>query len=275
MSSSQPNQAQTEPRPKREMKVLCLGLPRTGSTSIAEALTILGYQNVHHCSKAAKDDWRVLNRAADATFACLPGYTGVPFTREEWDELYGPCEATTDAASMFGPQLIAAYPEAKVLLVERNYERWHRSVFGSLFPLVWNPVVNFSVGTLEPLIGSDAGKATRKMILGLFGARTPDEARRNARETYLSHPRRIRELVPPGQLLEYRLGDGWEPLCEFLGKEVPDVEFPWLNEADMLKRIAWDIVRQNFYQAAWKVLPWVVGLGAVGGGLWTLIQRNR
>ena len=26
------------------------------------------------------------------------------------------------------------------------------------------------------------------------------------------------------------MGDGWEPLCAFLGKEVPSVPFPRMNE---------------------------------------------
>lgn len=275
MTSSHEEEDSFVHQPKCEMKVLALGLPRTGSTSIAEALTILGYKNVYHCSKrfSHQRDWRILSRAADATFPCLPTHTGIPFTREDWDELYGPCEATTDAASMFGPELIATYPDAKVILVERDYDRWHNSVFGGLFPLVWNPMSNFSTTYIEPIIGSVAGTTTRKMILGLFSARTPEEAQRNARSTYLSHGQRIRELVPPEKLLLYRMGEGWEPLCTFLDKEVPDVEFPWLNEADMLKRLAWNIVRRNVTQAVVKVSPWAIVLVALVCGLWMGLKK--
>ena len=31
---------------------------------------------------------------------------------------------------------------------------------------------------------------------------------------------RVQGLVPPSQLLVYRVGEGWERLCEFLGHEV-------------------------------------------------------
>lgn len=41
----------------------------------------------------------------------------------------------------------------------------------------------------------------------------------------------IRGLVPKDRLLEWYLGDGWEPLCGFLGKPVPDTEFPHVNTA--------------------------------------------
>lgn len=41
----------------------------------------------------------------------------------------------------------------------------------------------------------------------------------------------IRGLVPKERLLEWYIEDGWEPLCKFLGKPVPDVEFPHANAA--------------------------------------------
>lgn len=41
----------------------------------------------------------------------------------------------------------------------------------------------------------------------------------------------IRGLVPKERLLEWTVEDGWEPLCEFLGKPVPDEPFPHENAA--------------------------------------------
>jgi hypothetical protein len=41
----------------------------------------------------------------------------------------------------------------------------------------------------------------------------------------------IRGLVPKERLLEWYIDDGWEPLCKFLGKPVPGVEFPHANAA--------------------------------------------
>lgn len=36
--------------------------------------------------------------------------------------------------------------------------------------------------------------------------------------------------MPKGRLLEWRVEDGWDPLCEFLGVERPEVAFPRVNE---------------------------------------------
>jgi hypothetical protein len=38
------------------------------------------------------------------------------------------------------------------------------------------------------------------------------------------------DAVPASRLLVYRPGDGWEPLCRFLGAPVPAEDFPQLND---------------------------------------------
>ena len=38
-------------------------------------------------------------------------------------------------------------------------------------------------------------------------------------------------MVPDEQLLVYKVGEGWDRLCEFLDKDVPDTEFPHENKA--------------------------------------------
>ena len=63
-----------------------------------------------------------------------------------------------------------------------------------------------------------------------MGAHSAEEMRKAARRKYREHYALVRERVPKERLLEYELGSGWEPLCAFLGKEVPDVEFPRVNE---------------------------------------------
>ncbi|EJD54837.1 hypothetical protein AURDEDRAFT_156617 [Auricularia subglabra TFB-10046 SS5] len=140
------------------MKVLALGLPRTGSASIAEALTILGYRNVSHGLRflSNSDAWGVLNRAADATFPNLSTYTGRPFSRAQWDEFYGASEAATDVAAAFklAPELIIAYPNAKVLLVVRDFDPWHRSMELGVFQAVSGPLAWFYMRIIEPLAGS-------------------------------------------------------------------------------------------------------------------------
>ncbi|KAI5459191.1 P-loop containing nucleoside triphosphate hydrolase protein [Mariannaea sp. PMI_226] len=263
-------------KPKRDLKVLSLGLPRTGSASLCEALTILGYKDVYHGLKAigTNEDWVILNRAADASFPVLPTYTSKPFTRDEWDEVFGHCEGVTDIGAMFAPQLIEAYPDAKVILVARDYDKWFKSINEGVLSTIWSAPAEFSVSYLEPMLGSFAGVASRKMILGLFQARNADECRANAREAYDRHHRVIREIVPPERLLEYRMGEGWERLCEFLGKPVPDAEFPWVNEAAALQKTIRDGIIGNLLAVVKMLGPWVFGATLVGAGAWSLAKSR-
>lgn len=73
---------------------------------------------------------------------------------------------------------------------------------------------------------------------GQFGAKNTDEFRKNARPIYKRHYAEIRELLKdqPDRLLEYRLEDGWEPLCQFLKRPIPNVPFPQVNESALTQR---------------------------------------
>lgn len=50
---------------------------------------------------------------------------------------------------------------------------------------------------------------------------------------FTRHKEKIKSIVPPDRLLVYNFSDGWEPLCQFVGKEVPDGEVPHLNKDTM------------------------------------------
>ncbi len=43
----------------------------------------------------------------------------------------------------------------------------------------------------------------------------------------------MKRMVPQDRLLVFQVNDGWEPLCTFLGCEIPqDIPFPHLNAGD-------------------------------------------
>lgn len=247
----------TQPQAQREMKVLSVGLPRTATLSIAEALTILGYKNVYHSLRTpnVEDHHPIINRAADGSFPTLKTYDRKKeMTRYDWDKVFGNSEAATEVASLFAPQLIQAYPEAKVILVIRDYDAWYKSLDETLLKGLWSPLANFFASYVQPTIGVSSIAVTRKVALGFFAANSVDEIRQNAREVYDRHHRQMREMVPPDNLLVYKMGDGWAPLCEFLGKTVPDTEFPWVNEADELKGKTVQMLKSQLFEAARKVL---------------------
>ena len=62
---------------------------------------------------------------------------GKPFRRAEFDMLLGHCQAVVDNPCIcFAEELIAAYPEAKVILTNRDVNDWYKYIFPSLTQ--WN-----------------------------------------------------------------------------------------------------------------------------------------
>jgi hypothetical protein len=247
-----------------------------GSSSITEALTILGFKDVHHGITASPRDWALISDACDAVFPVLPTYTGKTMTREDWDRLFGPCEAITDMGSFFALQLIEAYPDAKVILVERDVDSWHRSVEEAIIDTTWGWRADFFTCFLAPLFGGRTGLAIRNVLLGFFEAMNVSELRRNAKDKYRRHYAEIRAAVAPERLLNFDLADGWEPLCLFLGKPVPDVPFPRNNSRDVhlarIRKRQSMFLRMAVESGFKKALPWIVGAAGIACG-YTALQR--
>lgn len=109
------------------MRCLVLGAGRTGTKSICKALTILGLDHVYHMDSALNnppdnDLWlRALARKYPDE-----RHQASAFDREHWDQLLGHCQAVTDfLAVIFAKELIETYPEAKVVLTNRNVDSWY------------------------------------------------------------------------------------------------------------------------------------------------------
>ena len=52
------------------------------------------------------------------------------------------------------------------------------------------------------------------------------------RKGYEAHNARVRSLAAGREFLEFQVQNGWEPLCKFLGKPVPQKAFPRVNEGN-------------------------------------------
>lgn len=240
--------------PPRKTQILSLGFYRTGSQSLKEALEILGYRDVFHSCEMSKDASKFTGYelAADDNIPCLPTYTGKTWTREQWDEYIGPCEALTDMTPFAYP-LLNVYPEAKVILVYRDFDSWAKSYLETLVgPSSSSLLARLSGNVFEPLIGLCVSQTLWKMYMGLFGVSDVRKARdvRIMREGYERHYDMIRRMVPKEQLLDINLKElSWEVLCEFLDKEVPDRPFPRANES-------------KIYKNAFGQLHWAAFIGA-------------
>jgi hypothetical protein len=72
---------------------------------------------------------------------------------------------------------------------------------------------------------------------------------------------KVRTAVAAERILEFKVQDGWAPLCKFLNKDIPTEEFPRRNDFQelserrkKLQRQAWAIWLKWFKQAAMIVI---------------------
>ena len=260
--------------PIREKKVLSLGFYRTGSQSLSEALTILGYKDVFHSSSimSSPDRWLGFQEAVDHNTPCLPTYTGRDYTRAEWDAYFGPCEALTDVTPFTYP-LLRAYPEAQVILVRRDFDPWAESFLHTLLlPSSAGLIPWLSGNVLEPFLGMRISATLWKFYMGLLGVCDLRKARdpRVLRAAYDRHHDVVRRMVPADRLLDLNLRDlSWEPLCAFLGKDVPNVPFPRANERDVYRDAFGTMHRMVFFGALVKGgMMLLVGGVIIMAGMW-------
>ncbi|KAJ4348110.1 uncharacterized protein N0V89_009482 [Didymosphaeria variabile] len=120
--------------PSKPMQVICVGLPRSGTESLQKALLTLGYDYTYH-------GWDMLNESPHRmnSWVALARRkffkpTAEPITSADFDALLGHAVAVTDAAAnCFSAELIAAYPDAKVILNTRqDIDAWHASVMSNI-----------------------------------------------------------------------------------------------------------------------------------------------
>ncbi|OTB04865.1 hypothetical protein M426DRAFT_73217 [Hypoxylon sp. CI-4A] len=270
-----------EPPPRKRtkpMEVICVGMPRSGTESLQHALIKLGYDHTFHGWDITFEDpnycqqWARLARKK--WLGPLDGETGI--TAADFDALLGHSVAVTDtAASVFAAELVAAYPDAKVVLNYReDLDKWHGSITSTIaradshWPL-------FLLSCLSRECFWAWHSHVRLMYPALFRAldgNIKTGIARNGKWVCREHSNMIRGLVPKERLLEWCVEDGWEPLCEFLGKPVPENEpFPHANaaagwtgqESKIAKRFLFGAVRT------------VVLLGAVAAGIGAVVYKYR
>ena len=252
----------------KPMRILVLGLCRTGTSSICIALEKLGY-TPHHMHSLIKNtsDIPLWQEAAEVT--CFPDAERPshlrgqpPYGRPEFDKLLADYDAVTDIpTALFVEQLVEAYPEAKVVLTNRPYESWVRSMEDTIWWLYGSKLARFclstGIGPTTLLEFTRLNAAIWKVKNGYKMSDCPE-----ARAGYERHNALVRSIVPKGNLLEFGPKFEWEPLCKFLGKDVPNEPYPWSNESKVMKqRVRGAYASMAMYVGVGLALP--VGLSWV------------
>ncbi|KAL9115767.1 MAG: hypothetical protein Q9227_000135 [Pyrenula ochraceoflavens] len=259
------------------MRVLCLGLPRTGTQSMQEAMALLGYTSPYHFSSMFAnlrdaEMWQtVMRHKQQQRRSNAPkkdeGDSDSGFDyRAHFDQLLGHCQAISDVPGVvLWRELVAAYPDAKIVLVERDLDKWVRSM-EVLLDASLNPIGQYLFRYLDPMFFGRIFKTSAMWTQLLFGTTNKARCKARLREVYARHYADIRAEVSSERLLDYKLGSGWGPLCEFLGKSTPDVEFPHRNEAKTLEAAAGRTTKMGLMNCLWN-LSIGIGMFAVFAGV--------
>lgn len=187
-------------------KIFVLGLSKTGTTSIGDALETLGYRRLgwrdlrsrHMCYTWANGD---LSGLVDLT-RYYDAFEDLP-----WPKVYR--------------EMSALYPDAKfVLSVRRDEETWLRSMRTHVGRGEWQPYAFFYGATTVP--------GNEEVML----------------QSYRNHTREVREFFEDKKqrLVELNIDDGnehWDVLCSIAqcpGGKIPAIAFPKANTA-----ASWDM----------------------------------
>ena len=141
----------------------------------------------------------------------------------------------------FFEQIYEEYPDCKFILTTRETsEIWYRS-WESMTKSVTNGI-HFA-GILLPTV-----RLYSKYLRWMYAVVNKDTSyltstipkdgniKENAVATYEEHNRRVREIIPAHQLLEFDVRGGWEPLCTFLEMtDCPKTPFPKTNSAKQMQ----------------------------------------
>jgi Sulfotransferase domain len=221
----------------QSLKVINTGLSRTGTLTLKVALERLGFGPCYHAFE----------------YLGIPEHTGLwqealdRNGRFSWERIFHGYQSSVDVPSVyFWRELVDAYPDALVILTERDPDQWYDSIVAT---------IEGARSRQANLEGSDIPADKWPLIEKIMADMYPMEKlgdKKSFIQSYHRHNAAVRSAVPPRRLLSFRVTDGWRPLTKFLQVDLPDEPFPHVN--------AGDAVHANATAAAIRNTPTAHGL---------------
>jgi hypothetical protein len=211
------------------LEVIGAGFGRTGTMSLKVALEELGFGPCYHMSEVFTHPEHVKLWRAAAQDKPV-----------DWEQIFGGYRATVDwPACTFYEELMEKYPDAKVILTVRDPRKWYESAYTTIYTITRaassSPILYVASLVVPRAKGMIRARRMIEEIVWEKDLEGRFENREHAIATFERHNEKVRQRVSSEKLLVYEVKEGWRPLCEFLGVDVPDKPFPHLNDAEIFR----------------------------------------
>jgi len=160
--------------------------------------------------------------------------------RGDWERILGGYESTVDwPAAYHYAELMDVYPDAKVLLSVRDADGWERSMRDTIMDIYFGQSLMHHLCQARYLVDPPFRRWYDLMTTMTWYGNGPFAGSFAVREDLKAAMERwndeVKATVPAERLLVWHPKDGWEPLCEFLGVDVPGEPLPNVNDTEMFK----------------------------------------
>jgi len=226
-SSSLPVESSSADPSRAGLIVIGAGLGRTGTESLKEALEILLNGRCYHAIEmftSPQDDVSLWSRLTGPDLDLL-------FDHRSDHRLY---RAGVDyPVCAFVPELMTRYPNALIVLsLRRSADEWAKSSSATIIRVskliaLLNTITLSRITTLRKLT-----QLFSLLFERTLGYKTGELNYQRLVEGYNQHRESIRTLVPKERLLEYQVGEGWDPLCKRLNLPIPNIPYPHKNKRE-------------------------------------------
>ncbi len=183
---------------KKINKIFCIGFSKTGTTSIGKALEILGY-------KKYQRDIPIMDYIKKENYKKLFNIVeqNDAFEDMPWALVY--------------KKVDKQFPNSKFILTVRDKNRW----INSMIKHFW--------------------KKKKKNSKWIYGKDNPIGNEKIYTKVYENHIKEVKNYFKERKndllVLNLKEKNKWKKICEFLGKEIPKIEFPHKNKTNTILKL--------------------------------------
>jgi len=221
--------------PDEGVKIICVGLMRTGLKTLRKAMCEIGFDNDAFFDQedivSTYEQWDALlrNKADSQTF----------------DSIFQGADVVMGMPTFcFWEQILERYPNARVILTVRDEDEWWQSVLKAKgmmdedlpgAPLKYGSAMRHIEKFMMPSYHKfcEILRFAWATTLGAHALEGDELNEVATRSSYRRHNSYVKSTLSKRkteygqrQLLIYNVREGWDPLCKFLGKSAPEKEFP-------------------------------------------------